>query len=94
MIALILDVGGAAAAPAPAGGAPPPPPAPTAAQLESFSTPSKPAAPNPADLLGELSKGTSGLRKVDKSEMTHKNPELRAGSVVKAVEKPGKWRFI
>ncbi|KAJ3323813.1 F-actin-capping protein subunit alpha [Boothiomyces sp. JEL0866] len=83
------NIGGAAPASAPAGGAPPPPPAPTAAQLEAFSTPSKPAAPNPADLLGELSKGTSGLRKVDKSEMTHKNPELRAGSVVKATEKPG-----
>lgn len=25
---------------------------------------------------------TKGLRKVDKSEMTHKNPALRAGSVV------------
>jgi adenylyl cyclase-associated protein len=25
---------------------------------------------------------TKGLRKVDKSEMTHKNPELRAGSIV------------
>lgn len=43
----------------------------------------KPAAPivNP---LGDLAKGTSGLRKVDKSEMTHKNPELRSTSVVKA----------
>ncbi|KAJ3271248.1 F-actin-capping protein subunit alpha [Terramyces sp. JEL0728] len=80
------NIGGAAAAQS--GGAPPPPPAPTAAQLESFSTPSKPAAPNPADLLGELSRGTTGLRKVDKSEMTHKNPELRATSIVKAVEKP------
>ena len=27
---------------------------------------------------------TKGLRKVDKSEMTHKNPSLRAGSVVPA----------
>jgi adenylyl cyclase-associated protein len=73
------------ATPAPSAGGPPPPPAPTAAQLEAFSGDKKPAA---ANLLGELSKGTSGLRKVDKSEMTHKNPELRAGSVVKAVEKP------
>ncbi|KAJ3116008.1 F-actin-capping protein subunit alpha [Phlyctochytrium bullatum] len=33
---------------------------------------------------------TSGLRKVEKSEMTHKNPELRAASVVpaSATEKP------
>ncbi|KAJ2992235.1 F-actin-capping protein subunit alpha [Globomyces sp. JEL0801] len=74
---------------APTGGAaPPPPPAPTAAQLDSFSGPPKPAGPNPAALLGELSKGTSGLRKVDKSEMTHKNPELRATSVVPAKEAP------
>jgi len=27
---------------------------------------------------------TKGLKKVDKSEMTHKNPELRASSVVPA----------
>jgi adenylyl cyclase-associated protein len=32
-----------------------------------------------------LNKGeavTQGLKKVDKSEMTHKNPELRAGGLV------------
>jgi hypothetical protein len=40
-------------------------------------------------LLSELNKGgaiTAGLKKVDKSQMTHKNPELRAGSKVPAVE--------
>jgi len=36
-------------------------------------------------LLAALNKGgavTSGLRKVDPSQMTHKNPELRTNSVV------------
>lgn len=39
------------------------------------------------NLLGDLNKGdqlTSSLRHVDKSQMTHKNPELRASSVVPA----------
>ena len=38
-------------------------------------------------VFAALNKGesvTSGLKKVDKSEMTHKNPELRAGGVVAA----------
>lgn len=38
-------------------------------------------------MFAELNRGeavTKGLRKVDKSEMTHKNPELRASSVVPA----------
>lgn len=36
-------------------------------------------------VFSELNKGeavTKGLRKVDRSEMTHKNPSLRAGSTV------------
>ncbi|KAI8921196.1 adenylate cyclase associated N terminal-domain-containing protein [Powellomyces hirtus] len=68
---------------APAGGAPPPPPAP-AVGIEPTS--SKPAGPDTGALFSQLNKEglTSGLRKVDKSEMTHKNPELRAASVVKA----------
>lgn len=54
-----------------AGGPPPPPP--------------PPAAPGPdmSAVFDQLNQGeeiTSGLRKVDKSEMTHKNPNLRAGS--------------
>ncbi|KAI0340134.1 hypothetical protein BDW22DRAFT_1360659 [Trametopsis cervina] len=72
--------GGAASAP----GAPPPPP-----------PPPPPAAPPAASASGggvaavfaELNRGedvTKGLRKVDKSEMTHKNPSLRAGSTVPA----------
>lgn len=43
-------------------------------------------------MFAELNRGeevTKGLRKVDKSEMTHKNPALRAGSVVPAGSGPG-----
>ncbi|KAJ3132678.1 F-actin-capping protein subunit alpha [Geranomyces variabilis] len=67
----------------PAGGPPPPPPTPA---VGVGSTSSKPAGPDTGALFSQLNKQglTSGLRKVDKSEMTHKNPELRTGSVVKA----------
>ena len=83
---LIIDIKSIAVS-----GGPQPPPAPTADQLEALSNAkeSKPATPKAANLLGELSKGTSGLRKVDKSEMTHKNPELRATSVVPAATDKG-----
>lgn len=40
-----------------------------------------------AAVFAELNRGeeiTKGLRKVDKSEMTHKNPSLRAGNTVPA----------
>ena len=49
------------------------------------------AAAAKSGLFAELSKGTgitSGLKKVDKSQMTHKNPELRATSVVPAAAAP------
>ncbi|MCJ1359613.1 MAG: hypothetical protein MMC33_009615 [Icmadophila ericetorum] len=69
-------------------GPPPPPPLPT------FDTP--PAPPLPPNgsaaqggdmgaIFDQLSKGeavTAGLRKVDPSQQTHKNPSLRAGAVV------------
>lgn len=42
------------------------------------------AAAAKVNLSLELSKGTSGLKHVDKSQMTHKNPDLRASSVVPA----------
>ncbi|KAE8148929.1 adenylate cyclase associated N terminal-domain-containing protein [Aspergillus avenaceus] len=66
------------------GGVPPPPPPPPP------GVPPPPgAAPAPAGdmsaVFAQLNQGegiTSGLRKVDKSEMTHKNPSLRAGSTV------------
>lgn len=44
-------------------------------------------------VFSELNKGegvTKGLRKVDRSEMTHKNPALRAGSVVSDSSARGK----
>ncbi|KAK3294691.1 adenylate cyclase associated N terminal-domain-containing protein [Chaetomium fimeti] len=78
------------AAPAPAaGGAPPPPPPPPpgpAPVLNIKEEKAEPAAPGGLGaVFSELNKGeavTKGLRKVDKSQMTHKNPSLRAGSTV------------
>ncbi|KAI4730158.1 hypothetical protein E4T49_02071 [Aureobasidium sp. EXF-10728] len=81
-------------APAPsgtAGGPPPPPPPPP---LPTFDNPPPPPGPPPpaksaggdmGAVFDQLNRGesvTAGLRKVDKSEMTHKNPSLRAGSTV------------
>ncbi|VBB84111.1 Putative Adenylyl cyclase-associated protein [Podospora comata] len=82
---------GAPAAPAPpAGGAPPPPPpSPPPGPPPVLRINEQKAEPAPAGGFGavfsELNQGeavTKGLRKVDKSEMTHKNPSLRASSVV------------
>ncbi|OJD24904.1 hypothetical protein ACJ73_03728 [Blastomyces percursus] len=56
--------------PSPAGGAAPPKAAPTGDMSSVF------------EQLNQGSAVTSGLRKVDKSEMTHKNPGLRASSLV------------
>jgi adenylyl cyclase-associated protein len=65
-------------------GAPPPPPPPPPPKAAA-------AAPAPgggaAAVFAEINRGedvTKGLRKVDKSEMTHKNPALRASSTVPA----------
>ena len=79
----------AAAPQPPAGGAPPPPPPPGPPPVLDIKTE---AADEPASttsgfgaVFSELNKGesvTKGLRKVDKSQMTHKNPSLRAGSTV------------
>ncbi|KAL6902831.1 adenylate cyclase associated N terminal domain-containing protein [Trichoderma evansii] len=77
----------------PSAGAPPPPPPPPppgpAPILDIPVESAKPASAAPAGGFGavfsELNKGesvTKGLRKVDKSEMTHKNPALRTGSTV------------
>ncbi|KAI1468695.1 adenylate cyclase associated N terminal-domain-containing protein [Daldinia caldariorum] len=66
-----------------AGGAPPPPPPGPPPVLQIKEQSSKPDGMNA--VFSELNKGesvTKGLRKVDKSEMTHKNPSLRAGSTV------------
>ncbi|KAJ5883566.1 uncharacterized protein N7473_010452 [Penicillium subrubescens] len=65
------------------GGVPPPPPPPPPG-IPPAPAPSAPA-PDMAAVFDQLNQGeqiTSGLRKVDKSQMTHKNPSLRAGSVV------------
>lgn len=75
-----------------AGGPPPPPPPPPLPTFDSAPPPPPmPAAAKGAGgndmgaVFDQLNRGesvTSGLRKVDKSEMTHKNPSLRAGSAV------------
>ncbi|KAK7689122.1 hypothetical protein QCA50_007813 [Cerrena zonata] len=77
-------------APTPGASAPPPPPPPP----PPAAPPPPPAGAAPAAsgggvaaVFAELNRGeevTKGLRKVDKSEMTHKNPSLRAGSTVPA----------
>ncbi|KAH1293693.1 hypothetical protein KXX33_006189 [Aspergillus fumigatus] len=62
------------------GGVPPPPPPPPGAPPAPVA-----AAPDMSAVFAQLNQGdaiTSGLRKVDKSEMTHKNPSLRAGATV------------
>ncbi|KAI0008795.1 adenylate cyclase associated N terminal-domain-containing protein [Xylariaceae sp. FL0662B] len=69
-----------------AGGAPPPPPPgpPPILQIKEQPVPAK-ADGGLGAVFSEINKGedvTKGLRKVDRSEMTHKNPALRAGSTV------------
>lgn len=79
-----------------AGGPPPPPPPPGPPPMFDVTSSGPPPPPAPAPTSGtgaaglgavfaDLNKGdavTKGLRKVDKSEMTHKNPALRASSTV------------
>ncbi|KAJ4469500.1 adenylate cyclase associated N terminal-domain-containing protein [Lentinula edodes] len=63
---------------------PPPPPPPPAAPPVTAAAATTPAG-GTAAVFAEINRGadvTRGLRKVDKSEMTHKNPNLRASSVV------------
>lgn len=73
-------------APAAAASAPPPPPAPPASVFEVKTDDSKSASSGGMDaVFAELNQGediTKGLKKVDKSQQTHKNPELRASSTV------------
>lgn len=79
--------------PAPKSGGPPPPPPPPppgpppVLDIKSEAAPAAaaPAAGGLGAVFSELNKGesvTKGLRKVDKSEMTHKNPSLRTSSAV------------
>ncbi|KAL1955570.1 hypothetical protein VTO42DRAFT_8449 [Malbranchea cinnamomea] len=63
------------------GGAPPPPPPPPPAPAPA----AKSSAPDMSAVFEQLNQGsaiTSNLRKVDQSQMTHKNPNLRASSLV------------
>lgn len=78
-----------AAAPPPPG--PPPPPPPPLPTFDLSKGPPHPQAkPSGGDMTAvfeQLNQGsaiTSGLRKVDKSQMTHKNPNLRSSSIVPA----------
>jgi len=80
-----------------ASSAPPPPPAPSSESLMQ-DAPAKSSAPAAKGaLFAELNKGgavTGGLKHVDKSQMTHKNPELRGKSAVPAKAKAApakKW---
>ncbi|KJZ78123.1 hypothetical protein HIM_02760 [Hirsutella minnesotensis 3608] len=70
-----------------AGGPPPPPPPgpPPVLDLKTEPAQSTTSSGGFGAVFSELNKGTAvtkGLRKVDKSEMTHKNPSLRSGSKV------------
>lgn len=61
------------------GGAPPPPPPPPAPPANLFDEPAASSGGLNA-VFADLNKGsdvTAGLKKVDKSQMTHKNPSLR-----------------
>ena len=74
------------------GGGPAPPPPPPMPKFDSNGPPPPPPPPKGTPKAGDmdavfsqLNQGeavTAGLRKVDKTEMTHKNPSLRASSTV------------
>ena len=73
----------APAAPAP----PPPPPSNLLADLSSGPSSGKTDSPDMGGVFRELNKGTDitkSLKHVDRSQMTHKNPELRGKNVVPA----------
>lgn len=79
---------------APSAPAPPPPPpaAPSAPAPQSTPTPkaAAPAAGDMSSVFADLNKGgsvTSGLKKVDASQMTHKNPALRGSAPAPALSR-------
>ena len=82
--------------PPPTGGLPPPPPPPGPPPVLDIKeeTPGETSSPGGLGaVFSELNRGdavTRGLRKVDKSEMTHKNPSLRASSTVGDASPRGK----
>lgn len=79
-------------------GGPPPPPPPPLPQFDMSPLPppqaggtAAPAGGDMGAVFSQLNRGetvTSGLRKVDKSEMTHKNPSLREKSTVPTTSAP------
>lgn len=67
---------------------PPPPPAPPASVFETDTSASDGSSTGIGAVFAEINQGediTKNLKKVDRSQQTHKNPELRAASTV-----PGK----
>lgn len=87
------SVPSSAPAPPSAGGPPPPPPPPPADLFDNLEKPttSESNGGGMGAVFAQLSKGegvTAGLKKVDKSQMTHKNPELRKKSVPQPPKKP------
>jgi len=67
---------------------PPPPPAPAAAtEAAAESTPSGSSRTALLEALNQGDELTKGLRKVDETEMTHKNPSLRAKSAADSAAK-------
>lgn len=74
--------------PPPPGGIPPPPgplPPPGPPPPPGAAPPAKKAAPDMNAVFDDLNRGadvTKGLKKVDQSQMTHKNPSLRAQAPV------------
>lgn len=77
-------------APVSGGAPPPPPPPPPPADLYTEKSAPAPAGGINA-VFADLNRGeaiTSGLRKVDKSEMTHKNPDLRQSTKPVPPKKP------
>lgn len=77
-----VTTNGSAAPPPSAAGAPPPPPPPPPPPMPQAS---KPQAADMGAVFNELNRGeavTAGLKKVDPSQMTHKNPSLRANAPV------------
>lgn len=89
--AQMSKVSSSAPAAAPAGGPAPPPPGPPPAPpvVETTTSSNSSGQVDMGGVFNQLNVGdkiTSGLKKVDKNQMTHKNPALRASSVVKASE--------
>ncbi|KKF96074.1 Adenylyl cyclase-associated protein [Ceratocystis fimbriata CBS 114723] len=101
-VALELSAKSAPPAPAaPAGSGPPPPPPPPPPgppPILDFKTGQGPTSSSTEGggfgaVFSELNRGsdvTKGLKKVDKSQMTHKNPTLRGSSVVSETSSRGK----